>query len=158
MIAVLALVLSLSAPSCLAPPVAGPITRPYRAPACAYCVGHRGVEYATVPGTPVRAVQAGSVTFAGQVAGTIYVVVAQPDGLTATYGYLLAADVHRGSVVVAGQVVGRSSTRLYFGWRRGDVPVDPTPWLARSHVSPRLVPADGSRPRPVAGRMECRAG
>ena len=161
MIAALALVVATLAPGCLAPPVPGPVTRPFVAPACAYCPGHRGVEYATLPGTSVRAVAAGTVTFAGKVAGTTYVVLAQPDGLTATYGFLQAVTVRRGAQVAAGQVVGRSTQRVYFGWRRGEVPVDPTPLLGRWRGRARLVPTDGSRGRPAgpgSGQLQCPAG
>ena len=49
---------------------------PFRAPACAYCPGNRGLEYDAAVGSPVRAAAAGTVTFAGVVAGVRYVVVA----------------------------------------------------------------------------------
>ena len=52
-----------------------PVVDPFRAPACAWCPGNRGLEYAPPPGPPVRAVAAGVVTFTGVVAGTRYVVV-----------------------------------------------------------------------------------
>lgn len=139
--------LSFAAP-CYRPPVDAPISVPFVMPACAWCPGHRGVEYSLPAGTPVTAVQAGVVTFSGVVAGTRYVVVLQPDGLRATYGMLGTASVGRGQTVSAGQVVGASTARLYFGLRdAADLPVDPTPlfgvWLGR----PRLVPADGHPPR-----------
>ena len=140
MIAVLTLVVATLAPGCLAPPVPGPVAVPYRAPACAYCPGHRGIEYRALPGTPVRAVVAGTVTFAGKVVGTTYVVVAQGDGLHATYGFLRSVSVRAGAVVMAGQVVGLSTDRAYFGWRDGDESVDPTPRLGRWRQRARLVP------------------
>ena len=133
---------------CITPPVPGPIVVPFRQPACPYCPGHRGVEYAPAPGTPVHAVASGVVTFAGNVAGTLYVVLRQDDGLLATYGFLQAAAVHSGQSVAAGGVVGFSSARLYFGWRRDGVPVDPTPALSGTRARPRLVPTNGARPRP----------
>lgn len=144
--------------SCVTPPVPGPIVVPFRQPACAYCPGHRGVEYAPPPGTPVRAVAPGVVTFSGQVARTRYVVVRQPDGLLATYGFLHTASVRAGQAVAAGTVVGLSTARLYFGWRRDGVPVDPTPALTGRRGPPRLVPTNGARPRPVAPSSACPAG
>jgi murein DD-endopeptidase MepM/ murein hydrolase activator NlpD len=133
---------------CLTPPVPGPIVVPFRQPACSYCPGHRGVEYAPAPGTPVHAVAGGVVTFAGTVAGTLYVVLRQDDGLLATYGFLQAAAVRVGQRVAQGAVVGASSARLYFGWRRDGVPVDPTAALTGARARPWLVPTDGARPRP----------
>ena len=57
-----------------APPVRGTVIALYRAPACARCTGHRGVTVATADRSEVRAVQAGRVTFVGQVARLTYVV------------------------------------------------------------------------------------
>ena len=157
MIALVTVLLALGSP-CVTPPVPGPIVVPFRQPACTYCPGHRGVEYAPAPGTPVRAVAPGAVTFAGKVAGTLYVVVRQPDGLLATYGFLQAATVRAGQSVTGGTVVGLSSARLYFGWRRDGVPVDPTPALTGSRARPRLVPTNGARPRPAPPSAACPAG
>lgn len=144
--------------ACVLPPVPGPIVEPFRAPPCTYCRGHRGVTYAPPAGTPVKAVAGGRVTFAGQVAGTLYVVVAQTDGLTATYGFLRTVAVRRGRSVVAGTTVGASTDRLYFGWKRNGVPVDPTPALMGRPGRPVLVPTDGTRPRVVVGRACAVAG
>lgn len=149
----------LSAPGCYPPPVAAPIAVPYVQPACPYCAGHRGVEYALPAGTRVAAVAAGTVTFSGAVAGTRYVVVLQADGRRATYGMLAATTLTRGDVVVAGQQVGASGARLYFGLRDAtDAPVDPTPLLGRLVGVPRLVPAGGATPRRAPPpRLQCGA-
>ncbi|MEQ1703549.1 MAG: M23 family metallopeptidase [Ilumatobacteraceae bacterium] len=148
MIAAFALVVALVGGPCYPPPVAAPIAEPYVQPACDYCPGHRGVEYHLAANTPVTAVADGTVTFAGAVAGTRYVVVLQPNGWKATYGMLAATSVSRGDVVRQGQLIGRSSTRLYFGFRdAADRPVDPTPLLGQVVGRPRLVPADGRSPR-----------
>jgi murein DD-endopeptidase MepM/ murein hydrolase activator NlpD len=133
---------------CYLPPVAAQVSVPYVQPACAYCPGHRGVEYALVAGTEVHAVAPGVVTFAGAVAGTRYVVVLQVDGLRATYGMLQSPIVTRGDVVAAGQVAGLSGSTLYFGLRDGqDNPIDPTPLLGRLVGRARLVPSHGGVPR-----------
>ncbi|MFZ2444178.1 MAG: M23 family metallopeptidase, partial [Ilumatobacteraceae bacterium] len=115
MMAPLAMALGLFAPVCYAPPVSAVITVPYVQPACAYCSGHRGIQYAVATGTPVTAVSDGVVVFAGAVAGTRYVVVLHPDGMRATYGMLASASVRSGEVVHVGQVVGLSAVHLYFG-------------------------------------------
>jgi len=139
--------LSLAMP-CYRPPVDAPVAVPFVMPACTWCPGHRGLEYWPMPGTPVRVVAAGVVTFNGVVAGTRYVVVLQADGLRATYGLLASTAVGRGQIVAAGQVVGASGARLYFGLRdAADQPVDPTALLGVLTGRPRLVPSGGHAPR-----------
>lgn len=130
----------------------GPIVVAYRQPACPYCSGHRGVEYHPPVGTPVTAVVGGVVTFSGLVAGVRYVVLAQGDGLLATYGLLQASALRRGHWVASGALVGLSTGRLYFGWRRDGQPVDPTGAFAGTGPPPRLVPSNGARPRPAPSR------
>lgn len=130
---------------CYPPPVDSQVSIPFVMPACAYCSGHRGVEYSVENGTPVRLVAAGVVTFSGKVAGTRYVVVLQADGLRATYGMLQASPVTRGDVVSSGQFVGHSGLRLYFGLRdAADNPVDPTNLLGVLVGRPRLLPSNGT--------------
>ena len=98
--------------ACWTPPVDAPIVDPYRAPACTYCPGHRGIEFGPRPGQTVRAVAGGLVSFAGTVAGTRYVVVDHGDGLRATYGRLAAVQVRRGSSVAAGDPIGTTTGTL----------------------------------------------
>lgn len=143
---------------CLPPPVPAPISVPYREPPCPYCAGHRGVTFDVAPGTPVRAVAAGTVAFAGGVAGVRYVVVAHDDGRRATYGLLSTVAVAAGQRVRAGDVLAASGARLHFGLRDGERYLDPTPELGRWLTAPRLVPVDGGRPRasPPA-RLVCRS-
>ena len=157
MMAPLAMVLGLFAPVCYAPPVSAVITVPFVRPACAYCSGHRGIQYAVATGTPVTAVSDGVVVFAGAVAGTRYVVVLHPDGMRATYGMLASASVRSGEVVHVGQVVGLSAVHLYFGLRdAANAPVDPAPLLGRLVGRARLLPTDGSGGRPAAApRLVC---
>ena len=148
MIAALAIAIAAATGACYPPPVAAPIAEPYVQPACEYCPGHRGVEYHLPAGSPVAAVADGTVTFAGVVAGTRYVVVLQANGWKATYGMLAMTSLSRGDVVRRGQEVGRTGERLYFGFRdAADQPVDPTPLLGQLVGRARLVPADGRPPR-----------
>jgi murein DD-endopeptidase MepM/ murein hydrolase activator NlpD len=140
--------------ACWAPPVPGPVVEPFRAPLCEFCAGHRGLEFSSPPGSAVVAVEAGVVTFSGSVAGIRYVVVAHADGIRATYGSLAATEVGQGQRVVAGQRLGTSGPRLYFGLRRGQQYLDPGPWFGRPAGRPRLVPLDGRYRRPGrAGRV-----
>src|SRR6185312_15755146 len=58
------------------PPVTGAVVRQFAEPISVYAAGHRGVDFAAAPGAPVRAANAGTVSFAGDVAGSLHVVVA----------------------------------------------------------------------------------
>jgi murein DD-endopeptidase MepM/ murein hydrolase activator NlpD len=142
--------------ACWTPPVDAPVLDPFRPPACPWCAGNRGLEYGTIVGQPVRAVERGVVSFAGSVAGVRYVVVTHGDGLRATYGRLASVAVRRNSVVDAGARLGASGTGFYFGLRDGEVPVDPAPRFGRWVRRARLVPLDGSPAQPTAARLACR--
>lgn len=145
-------------PGCLLPPVTAPVSDPFRDPGCPWCPGNRGLQYDVPSGTAVRAAAAGTVTFSGSVAGTLYVVVEHSDGLRATYGGLSATSLAASDVVVAGAVVGRSGDGLHFGIRRGEDYIDPAPLLGRLVERPYLVPTDGTRRRPPPPpRFECPA-
>ncbi len=148
----------LLAVSCLLPPVAAPVSDPFREPDCPYCPGNRGLEYTPQSGSPVVAAAAGAVEFSGSVAGVRYVVVRHADGLRATYGRLSSIDVAQGATVISGQRIGLSSDRLYFGLRRDDVYIDPAPLLGELRHRPRLVPVDGTRGRtPPPPTVHCPA-
>lgn len=142
---------------CWPPPVEAPVVDPYRPPACPWCPGNRGISYGTAPGAVVRAVAAGRVTFAGDVAGTVYVVVQLANGWRVTYGNLTSPAVAAGDAVVVGMVVGRTAGAFHFGLREragsghgsGDpsgenVYLDPTPYLGVWRYRARLIPLDGS--------------
>lgn len=142
---------------CWPPPLDAPVIDPFRLPACTWCPGNRGIEYGPTPGQSVRAVEPGTVTFVGTVASTRYVVIEHRDGLRATYGRMASSSVRRGEEVDAGDMLGTTSDRFYFGLRDGDRPVDPTPRLGERIFPTRLVPIDGSAPR-AAGRGRLRCG
>lgn len=116
-------------------PVEGAVVRPFVAPAHRYGPGHRGVDLAAPPGTPVRAAGAGVVTFAGPVAGSLHVVVAHPRGLRTGYSFLASVSVVAGSPVAPGQELGRSGGGdpdsdhgvdvVHLSLRRGPTYLDP---------------------------------
>nr|WP_300013268.1 M23 family metallopeptidase [Pseudonocardia sp.] len=81
------------------------VRTPFRAPAHAYGPGHRGVDLAGTAGQPVLAARAGTVVFAGAVAGRPVVSVQHDDGLRTTYEPV-APLVVAGTVVAAGAVLG----------------------------------------------------
>lgn len=125
------------------PPVDAPITDPFRPPPRPWLPGNRGVEYGTVPGTPVRAAGRGTVTFAGRIAGELHVTVSHPDGIRTSYSFLATVAVAAGAPVRRGHVLGRTGSRLHVGARRGDTYIDPTAlWGADGPPWVRLAPLD----------------
>ncbi len=137
-----------SAAPCWAPPVDAPITDPFRAPECRWCPGNRGVEYGTRAGAVVRAVAAGRVTFAGDVATVRYAVVEHADGRRVTYGGLADVIVAEGDRVVRGARIGTAAGLFHLGVREGEEYVDPEPFIGEWRGVTRLVPTDGSAPAP----------
>lgn len=112
-------------PVVYAAPVDAPVIDRFRPPATPYGAGNRGWEYATLPGTAVRAAGRGTVSFAGPVGGRLAVTVAHPDGLRTSYTDLAAIAVRAGEEVAGGDVLGTAGSRLHVGVRRGDVYLDP---------------------------------
>ncbi|MER5937376.1 M23 family metallopeptidase [Streptomyces sp. NPDC001928] len=134
-----------------------PILRGWEPPATTYGRGHRGVDLAAPTGTPVRAVAAGRVSFAGRVAGKGVVSVeltgTGDPPLRTTYEPV-RASVEEGDEVEAGAVVGTVETTgshcggtcVHWGLRRGEAYLDPLsllpPWLLHRGPS-RLLPVLG---------------
>jgi murein DD-endopeptidase MepM/ murein hydrolase activator NlpD len=139
------------------PPVDGPVVRRFEAPQGRFGPGHRGVDYAVAPGTPVRAAGAGLVVFAGRVAGGLHVVVAHTGGLRTGYSYLTGLTVKKGDSVASGALVGFSGGTgpahepgvLHFSLRDGAGYADPMRLFGAAPVV-RLAPLD--RPLPTACR------
>lgn len=138
-----------SASTCWRPPVVAPVVDPFRPPACRWCPGNRGIEYGTRSGQPVWAVESGRVRFAGDVAGTMYVVVQHRDGRRVTYGRLSERRVDVGDLVLGGRIIGTATASFHFGVRVGDHYVDPADSIGRLVGRPRLVPTDGSAAAPA---------
>jgi murein DD-endopeptidase MepM/ murein hydrolase activator NlpD len=148
-----------SAAPCWRPPVAAAVADPFRQPDCPWCPGNRGIEYATTLGDDVTSVAAGTVSFAGSIAGVRYVVVDLSNHWRVTYGNLSHSELQVGEVVVTGMVVGSAARAFHFGLRDGDTYIDPAPYLGAWQFRVRLVPIDGSRATP--GRpptLRCDAG
>jgi murein DD-endopeptidase MepM/ murein hydrolase activator NlpD len=129
------------------PPVDGPIIDHFRPPACSWCPGNRGIDYAVAPGTPVRASAPGVVTFAGAIGDQRFVTVLHADGLRTSYAYLATVAVHAGQAVGHDTVVGTSGATLHFGVRRGATYLDPELLFAGWRLVARLVPTNGAPPR-----------
>jgi murein DD-endopeptidase MepM/ murein hydrolase activator NlpD len=130
------------------------VLRAWEPPATAYGRGHRGVDLAATPGTPVRAVAPGRVLYAGRVAGkgVISVELTGTD-LRTTYEPV-RASVSKGDEVTPGEVIGTveatgshcTTPCVHWGLRRGETYLDPLsllpPWLLHRGPS-RLLPVLG---------------
>ena len=86
------------------------IVRAFEPPAHPYGPGHRGVDLAAGPGSPIRAAGAGTVRYAGELAGRPVVSIEHPGGLRTTYEPVIAA-VRRGERIGTGQVIGHLTAR-----------------------------------------------
>jgi murein DD-endopeptidase MepM/ murein hydrolase activator NlpD len=122
--------------------------------------GHPGTDYGCPQGTPVRAASAGRVIFAGPASGfgDHAVTIFHPlDGVSSTYGHMMAHYVSDDSAVAAGQVIGLADTQgyatgphLHFELRPGDQEFgayppnfDPDAWLhARGAYAASKNPGD----------------
>ncbi|MGW0536167.1 murein hydrolase activator EnvC family protein [Streptomyces sp. NPDC003032] len=137
-----------------------PVVRAWDPPSTAYGTGHRGVDLAAPPGTPVRAVAPGRVSFAGRVAGR-GVVSVELDGtgdppLRTTYEPV-RPTLKKGAEVAAGEEVGAleaptghcPESCLHWGLLRDEAYLNPLtllpPWLQRRGPS-RLLPPHGQPP------------
>jgi murein DD-endopeptidase MepM/ murein hydrolase activator NlpD len=111
--------------------------------------GHNdGINIAAPRGTPVRAIEAGTVAYAGnEVKGYgNLILIKHPDGWISAYAHLDEMLVKVGDNVTGGQVIakvgnsgGVSQPQLHFELRRGKKPVDPREFLTPS-------PSAGSNP------------
>jgi murein DD-endopeptidase MepM/ murein hydrolase activator NlpD len=155
---VLALGLTASAPAAADPapipvalwtaPLGDPprVSRPFDPPDSPYGRGHRGVDLAGAPGSPVVAAGEGVVAFAGMVAGRPVMSVDHADGLRTTYEPVDPAvgagtRVSRGSVIgvlVPGHAGCPVAACLHWGLRRGEVYLDPLQLLRPPRI--RLLP------------------
>ena len=123
-------------------------------PATRWGAGHRGVDLAGSPGQPVRAALAGTVTFAGGLAGRGVVVV--DHGATRTTYEPVEASVDVGDLVAAGDRLGRLQpggshcaprTCLHWGLLAGEAYLDPLTLVGAGPV--RLLPLGGFAAGPV---------
>jgi len=133
-------------------PLAGPppVARAFAPPEIRYGPGHRGVDVAGAPGASVLAAGAGTVSYAGLLAGR-GVVVVQHGELRTTYEPV-TAQVAVGQQVAAGDVLGRLvaghagcrvTACLHWGLRRGETYLDPLSLVGAGPV--RLLPAGVDR-------------
>lgn len=134
------------------------VARAFEAPAHRFGPGHRGVDLAAETGTPVLAAGAGTVVFAGPVAGRGVVSIDHVGGLRTTYEPV-SPIVRAGDLVARGEQIGTVQARhpgcaacphsgvlhegvLHWGVRRGMDYLDPLRLLALGRL--RLLPWDAS--------------
>jgi len=101
--------------------------------------GNEGINIAVPEGTPVKAAEAGTVTYAGsEVKGYGNLILIRHDnGYVSAYAHNSALNVKRGEQVKRGQVIATAgqtgnvtSPQLHFEIRKGATPVDPMKHLA----------------------------
>lgn len=117
-----------------------------------YAAGHRGVDLAGILGAPVLTSVAGTVTFAGSVAGRGVIVISH--GATRTTYEPVIAEVTPGTMLAAGERIGTLDVTqshcfpdacLHWGWLRDQDYLDPLQLIARS-TRVRLLPFDQLTP------------
>lgn len=118
------------------------VERRFRPPASRYGSGHRGVDLAAAVGQAVLAVNAGTVSHVGVIAGRGTVTVRHLSGIRSTYEPV-RSTLRVEDVVARGQPVGRLEpmaghcaplTCLHLGAVRGHAYLDPLQLLRPSHV------------------------
>ncbi len=130
------------------------VLRPFAGPSTPYGRGHRGLDLSALAGATVLAVEAGTITHAGVVAGRGTVTVRHDDGLLSTYEPVLAS-ARPGQRVSAGDQLGLAEdvtggggghcgarVCLHLGARRGGLYLDPLPLLVGGGRV-RLLPLGG---------------
>ena len=124
-------------------PVTGPVINGFDPPASPFGSGHRGIDIAGAAGTPVLAPAPGTITFAGPVAGHLFVTIDHGGGVESTYSWVSAIVVKKGDVVLTGTLIARSGSghpsdlvpSLHVGVKLHDVYVDPLAYLGPMSVS-----------------------
>lgn len=138
-------------------PLPGPprVARRFDPPPRPWLPGHRGVDLVAAPGAEVRAAGAGTVLFAGAVAGRPVLTVGHGDGLRTTYEPV-RSRLAAGTRVDAGAPVGEllaghpgcaAGACLHWGLRHGDDYLDPLALLGLGRV--RLLPLDPTPATPT---------
>jgi septal ring factor EnvC (AmiA/AmiB activator) len=102
-------------------------------------IKNNGIDIRTTPGSKVRAVASGEVSFAGPLSGFgNCIIISHGDGFYTLYGHLESLLVSKGYRVGEGDAIGyigETSTPegavLHFEIRKGTAPLDPTRWFLR---------------------------
>jgi murein DD-endopeptidase MepM/ murein hydrolase activator NlpD len=88
--------------------------------------GHPGIDIASPYGSPVRATAGGVIASVGEQPGYgLTVTVDHGGGLRTRYALLSFATAMPGMAIAAGELIGRSGTRLHYEVLRDGVPQNP---------------------------------
>ena len=98
-----------------------------------------GMVIGAAAGTEIRAVQDGTVAYAGWLLGYgLLLVIEHDNGYATLYGHNQTLNKERGDRVTAGELIGRAgaagslaSTGVFFGVNRKGKPLDPVSWLKK---------------------------
>ncbi|MDF0531931.1 peptidoglycan DD-metalloendopeptidase family protein [Tsukamurella sp. 8F] len=105
---------------------------------------HAGVDIAAPIGTPIVAVEDGTIIDAGPASGFgLWVRLQAADGTITVYGHVNTMTVSKGQKVMAGDEIATVGNRgnstgphLHFEvWKDGKTKIDPLPWLAQRGIS-----------------------
>ena len=107
-------------------PVDAEVVDGFRPPNSFAGPGNRGLEFGLAGSTPVVNTAAGTVSFAGQVGGSMFVTVDHGDGLRTTHAFVEQVLVRRGDVLAAGATVAIAGPGYHFTAREGTTYIDPT--------------------------------
>jgi septal ring factor EnvC (AmiA/AmiB activator) len=102
-------------------------------------IKNNGIDIRTAPGSKVRAVAPGEVSFAGPLTGFgNCIIIGHGDGFYTLYGHLESLLVSKGYRVGEGDAIGYigetsapEGAVLHFEIRKGKAPLDPTRWFLR---------------------------
>lgn len=106
-------------------------------PVLKYVKHHSGIDLAAPNGSPIRAIEEGTVVFADpfQSYGNL-IVVQHPSGMTSHYGHCAKISVRTGQRVKAGEIIGEvgstgrvTGAHLHLEIRLNGVPQDPDRYL-----------------------------
>jgi murein DD-endopeptidase MepM/ murein hydrolase activator NlpD len=139
-------------------PVTGPVIHGFEGPATPYSAGHRGIDIAAAAGTAIQSPDAGVVTFAGRVAGSLFLTIDHGAGIRTSYSWLSGLAVSKGAIVSRGQLVAFTGhghpdvdqPHLHFSVRLNGVYVDPLAYLEPAGVVDLIRLAPLSEPTPNA--------
>lgn len=125
----------------VAKPAEGSLTSPFGP---RWGTMHNGVDIANAIGTPILAVEDGTVIDSGPASGFgNWIRIKHEDGTITVYGHMSTLDVKVGETVKAGQkIAGMGSegfstgSHLHFEVHpNGGGPIDPQPWLAQRGIN-----------------------
>ncbi|MGC5168466.1 murein hydrolase activator EnvC family protein [Luteimicrobium sp. DT211] len=125
-------------------PVPGAVVRAFDPPAVRWGAGHRGVDLAAAVGDEVRAPAAGTVAFAGTVAGRGVLTLLHDDGLRSSFEPV-TTTLHAGDRVGQGDPVATlddatpgghclPASCVHWGVRRGETYLDPMALVATEPI------------------------